>query len=146
MSTKLEHALFAARGVGRGIRLLEYVGLVIVLVATLVAGATEVWRMFASGVVGISDLLLLFMYLEMVSMVETYWRMGKLPVRMPLYIAMVGIARHMMADSSYQSPELMIAGAGAVVLLALGVFIVRYGHIRFPYGTEGNPANVGVDE
>lgn len=144
MATKLEHALLAARGVGKGIRLLEYLGLVIVLIATLVAGAHEVWRMFSSGVVGISDLLLLFMYLEMVSMVETYWRMGKLPVRMPLYIAMVGIARHLMADSSYQSPALMIAGAGAVVLLALGVFIVRYGHIRFPYGSEGESPDVGA--
>lgn len=137
MTSRLENTIFAARGFGKGIRLLEYVGLVIVLVATLTAGASELWRMFSSGVVGIGDLLLLFMYLEMISMVETYWRLGKLPVRMPLYIAMVGIARHLMADSSYQSPALMIAGAGAVVLLALGVFIVRYGHIRFPYGAEG---------
>ncbi|HBD20886.1 MAG TPA: phosphate-starvation-inducible E [Arenimonas sp.] len=133
MATRLELALLSARGVGKGIRLLEYVGLVIVLAATLLAGGHEVWRMFSSGKVGISDLLLLFMYLEMVSMVETYWRMGKLPVRMPLYIAMVGIARHLMADSSYHDPWLMIAGAGAIVLLAVGVFIVRYGHLRFPY-------------
>jgi protein PsiE len=133
MATRLELALLSARGVGKGIRLLEYVGLVIVLAATLLAGGHEVWRMFSSGKVGIGDLLLLFMYLEMVSMVETYWRMGKLPVRMPLYIAMVGIARHLMADSSYHDPWLMIAGAGAIVLLAVGVFIVRYGHLRFPY-------------
>lgn len=146
MTSKIEHVLFAARGFGRGIRLLEYVGLVIVLIATLVAGASEVWRMFSSGTVDIGDLLLLFMYLEMVSMVETYWRMGKLPVRMPLYIAMVGIARHLMADTSYQSPGLMIAGAGAVVLLAVGVFIVRYGHIRFPYGAESAPLDPGAHE
>ena len=31
------------------------------------------------------------------------------------------------------TPWLMIAGAGAIVLLAVGVFIVRYGHLRFPY-------------
>ncbi len=82
---------------------------------------------------GIADLLLLFMYLEIVSMVETYWRMGKLPVRMPLYIAMVGIGCHLMADSAFQSPLLMVSGAGAIVLLALGVLIVRCGHTRFPY-------------
>ncbi|MBW8310555.1 MAG: phosphate-starvation-inducible PsiE family protein [Rhizobium sp.] len=137
MATRLELALLSARGVGKGIRLLEYLGLVIVLAATLLAGGHEVWRMFSSGKVGIGDLLLLFMYLEMVSMVETYWRMGKLPVRMPLYIAMVGIARHLMADSSYHDPWLMIAGAGAIVLLAAGVFIVRYGHLRFPYTQAG---------
>jgi protein PsiE len=125
----------AAR-IGKGLRLLEHIGLLIVLIATLVAGSIELWRMFVKSSVGIHDLLLLFMYLEMVSMVEVYWRMGKLPVRMPLYIAMVGIARHMMADASYQSPMLLAAGATSIVLLAVGTFIVRYGHIRFPYPAD----------
>ena len=101
----------------------------------------EINEMVRERQAGISDLLLLFMYLEIVSMVETYWRMGKLPVRMPLYIAMVGIARHLMADTAFQSPLAMISGAGAIVLLALGVLIVRYGHTRFPYdvSVEGRP-------
>ena len=92
------------------------------------------------------DLLLLFMYLEMISMVETYWRMGKLPVRMPMYIAMVGIARHLMVDSAYRSPWLMIAGAGSIVLLALGVLIVRYGHLRFPYESNDRRADTYAHE
>ncbi len=118
---------------GRGIRMFERGGLLIVLIATLIAGVEELLRMFRAGQVGIPDLLLLFMYLEMVSMVETYWRMGKLPVRMPLYIAIVGIARHLMADPAHQSAWQLIAGAGAAVLLAFAVLIVRYGHTRFPY-------------
>ncbi len=133
MTTALEQTIARGSAIGKGIRLIEYMGLVIVLSATLVAGVSELVQMFRAGTVGISDLLLLFMYLEMISMVEAYWRMGKLPVRMPLYIAMVGIARHLMVDSAYHSPWLMIAGAGSIVLLALGVLIVRYGHLRFPY-------------
>lgn len=133
MSTRFEKALAKSATVGKGIRLIEYVGLIVVLIATLFAAASELVHMFAAGRVGISDLLLLFMYLEMVSMVETYWRMGTLPVRMPLYIAMVGIARHLMVDSAYRSPWLMIAGASSIVLLAIGVLIVRYGHLRLPY-------------
>lgn len=101
--------------------------------------------MFTVGAVGIGDLLL-FMYLEMISMVETYWRMGKLPVRMPMYIAMVGIARHLMVDSAYRSPWLMIAGAGSIVLLALGVLIVRYGHLRFPYESNDRRADTYAHE
>lgn len=127
--------------VARGIRLLEYAGLAVVLVVVVFAGAGLVAEMVRERQAGISDLLLLFMYLEIVSMVETYWRIGKLPVRMPLYIAMVGIARHLMADTAFQSPLAMISGAGAIVLLALGVLIVRYGHTRFPYdvSVEGRP-------
>ena len=119
--------------VGWGIRVIERLGLMVILAATLVAMVAEVQHMFGKGKVDIVDLLLLFMYLEMVALVGMYWRKGKMSVRMPLYIAMVGIARHLMADSSYHDPWLMIAGAGAIVLLAVGVFIVRYGHLRFPY-------------
>lgn len=129
----------------RGLRALEYVGLAVVLVATIVAGGGLLLEMLRAGRVVIADLLLLFMYLEIVSMVETYWRMGKLPVRMPLYIAMVGIARHLMADSAYHSPLLMISGAVAIVLLALGVLIVRYGHVRFPYEHDAGSDREGHD-
>lgn len=129
----------AATPIARGIRLLEYVGLAVVLVVVIAAGVGHVRGMLHRGEVGIGDLLLLFMYLKIVSMVETYWRMGKLPVRMPLYIAMVGIARHLMADSAYHSPQLMISGAAAIVLLALGVLIVRFGHARFPYESTLGP-------
>lgn len=136
MSKQLDHVV-VNRAVGRSIRLIEYVGLFVVLVATLVAAGGDLIHMFTAGRVGISDLLLLFMYLELIAMVEAYWRMGKLPVRMPLYIAMVGIARHLMVDWSSQNPWLMVAGAGAIVLLAVGVLIVRYGHQRFPYTDSG---------
>lgn len=136
MSKLLDHAV-VNRAVGRSIRLIEYVGLFVVLSATLLAAGGDLIHMFTAGRVGISDLLLLFMYLELIAMVEAYWRMGKLPVRMPLYIAMVGIARHLMVDWSSQNPWLMVAGAGAIVLLALGVLIVRYGHQRFPYDESG---------
>ena len=143
MSKGIEQAIARSGAVGKSIRLIEYVGLVIVLIATLFAAGSELVHMFTAGKVGISDLLLLFMYLEMISMVETYWRMGKLPVRMPMYIAMVGIARHLMVDSAYRSPWLMIAGAASIVLLAIGVLIVRYGHLRLPY--ESGDRNVEVN-
>lgn len=129
----------ATAPIAKGIRLLEYAGLAIVLAVTIVSGAGLLVDMLRDREAGIGDLLLLFMYLEIVSMVETYWRMGKLPVRMPLYIAMVGIARHLMADSAYHSPLLMVSGAGAIVLLAIGVLIVRYGHARFPYESTLGP-------
>ncbi len=146
MSSMLENAIARSGAVGKSIRLIEYVGLVIVLIATLFAAGSELIKMFTVGAVGIGDLLLLFMYLEMISMVETYWRMGKLPVRMPMYIAMVGIARHLMVDSAYRSPWLMIAGAGSIVLLALGVLIVRYGHLRFPYESNDRRADTYAHE
>ncbi len=122
--------------VGWGIRVIERLGLMVILAATLVAMVAEVQHMFGKGKVDIVDLLLLFMYLEMVALVGMYWRKGKMSVRMPLYIAMVGVARHMMTDTSLTAPMSLLAGAGAILVLAIAVLVVRFGHSRFPYGPD----------
>ncbi|MGN6229389.1 phosphate-starvation-inducible PsiE family protein [Dyella sp. KULCS107] len=118
--------------IGRSFSFIEKVGLLAILLATLFAGFSEVRQMVLAGHAGVSDLLLLFMYLELVSMVEVYWTAGKLPVRMPLYIAMVALARHMLVDQ--QLPALDLLGtAVAILLLAVAVVVVRYGHLKLPY-------------
>lgn len=118
--------------IGRSFSLIEKVGLLAILLATLSAGFSEVRHMIVAGHAAVSDLLLLFMYLELVSMVEVYWSAGKLPVRMPLYIAMVALARHMLVDQ--QLPALELLGtAVSILLLAVSVVVVRYGHLKLPY-------------
>lgn len=116
--------------------LVEYVGLLLVLVATIVAAAQEVQAMLRAERVSASDLLLLFIYLEIVTMSAVYWRVGRLPVRMPLYVAMVALARHMMLDSTDLASLSVLAPAGAILLLACAVLVVRYGHIHLPYTDE----------
>ena len=118
--------------IARSFSLIEKLGLLVILLATLFAGFGEVHHMIAFGHAGVSDLLLLFMYLELISMIEIYWSAGKLPVRMPLYIAMVALARHMLVDQ--QLPALDLLGTSvAILLLAVAVVVVRYGHLKLPY-------------
>lgn len=114
----------------------EYAGLLLVLLATIVAAAQEVQAMLHTGRVGPGDLLLLFIYLEIVTMTAVYWRAGRLPVRMPLYVAIVALARHMMLDSTDLASLSVLAPAGAILLLAVAVLVVRYGHIHLPYTDE----------
>jgi protein PsiE len=117
----------------RPIRFIEKLGLAVILFATCMAIYLEVAAMWRLHTVGVADLLLLFMYLELIAMAEVYWRMGKLPVRMPLYVAMVGIARHLMAEQPESSSWDMVSGAAAIFLLSAAVLIVRYGHLQWPY-------------
>jgi len=118
--------------VGRLFSFIERIGLLTILVATLLIGYHEVRLMIASGQANVSDLLLLFMYVEVISMVEVYWSAGKLPVRMPLYIAMVALARHMLIEQGL--PVLDLLGTAlAILLLAVSVVVVRYGHLKLPY-------------
>ncbi|MBO9663921.1 phosphate-starvation-inducible PsiE family protein [Dokdonella sp.] len=125
------------RGGLRLIGLIEHAGLIVVLIATVVAAAQEIFAMWSHRQVGVTDLLLLFIYLEIVTMSAVYWRVGRLPVRMPLYIAMVAMARHMTLETQDFSPATILAQAVAILLLGIAVLVVRYGHVRFPYTDEG---------
>lgn len=113
---------------------LEYLGLIVIVVATVVASISEVLTMLDAGVVTLADLLLLFLYLEILAMVGLYFKSGKLPVRFPIYIAIVALARYLVLDMKNLDMWHMLGVAAAILLLTLAVLSVRYGHTRFPYG------------
>jgi protein PsiE len=113
--------------------LVQDVGLLIIAVATVIAVGAEVSSMIAARTVTIADLLLLFIYLEVLAMVAIYLDSGKLPVRMPLYIAIVALARYMILDMKGLDTWRMLGVAGATLLIALTVLVIRFGHARFPY-------------
>jgi len=121
---------------GGGLDLIEYVGLLVIAFATTVAMYHEVVTMFEAKRVQLADLLLMFLYLEVLAMIGQYFKSGHLPVRYPLYIAMVALARYMILDLKEMTEWRMLAVAAAVFLLTLAVLAIRYGHTRFPYGED----------
>lgn len=134
MSDSTEHVHSDIRRHGiRIARLVEDAGLSIVLVATLVAGGIEIRHMWVQQNVMLTDLLLMFIYVETVTMVKVYWESGKLPVRMPLYIAIVAIARYLIIDVKDMDAARIIAIAAAILVIALAVLVVRWGHVKLPY-------------
>ena len=112
----------------------EHVGLAVITVATVIAGTGEVQIMINAGQVTLADLLLLFLYLEILAMVGLYYQSGKLPVRFPIYIAIVALARYLVLDMKNLEEWRLLGVAAAILLLALAVLAIRYGHTRFPYG------------
>jgi protein PsiE len=113
--------------------LVEHIGLLAIAIATVFAMATEILVMVRVMQVTLADLLLLFLYLEVLAMVGAYYRSGKLPVRFPLYIGIVALARYLVLDIKGMEDLRMLAVAGSVLLLTLAVLLVRYGHVRYPY-------------
>lgn len=111
----------------------EDIGLLIVAISTVIAIGVEVVQMFEAMKVTLADLLLLFIYLEVLAMVGIYLKTGKLPVRIPLYIAVVAIARYMILDMKNLDTLRVLGLAGAVLILALSILAIRYGHTKFPY-------------
>jgi protein PsiE len=109
------------------------IGLLIIAISTLVAVGIEIGVMVENRTVTLADLLLLFIYLEVLAMVSIYLDSGKLPVRMPLYISIVALARYLILDMKEIETWRVVAVAVAALILALTVLVIRFGHIRFPY-------------
>lgn len=121
------------RALGEVIHISEYIGLLVITIATIFAGFSEVMHMIHAGTVTLGDLLLLFLYLEVLAMISIYLKSGKLPIRFPIYIAIVALARLLILDLKSLTEWEMIAIAGTITLLSFAVLVLRYGHIHLPY-------------
>lgn len=122
----------------------EHVGLIIIAFATIIAAGADMMDMIASRAVTLGDLLMLFLYLEVLSMVRHYLSTGNMPVRYPLYIGIVALTRYLVLDMKELASTQVLALAGATLMLALAVLVVRYGHVRFPY-PSGHDGTVKTD-
>jgi protein PsiE len=140
---KYENALQRAIKVRleRAMELAELFGLFIIGIGTVAAMGALIWHMMQSDGVTLTDLLLMFLYLEVFAMVGQYLKAGQLPVRFPLYIAMVSIARDLILRAGSNSELHLLASSGAIVLIALGVLMIRYGQARYPSNPEERRAD-----
>jgi len=111
----------------------EQAGLALILIATVVAIGQETWVIIVKHRVDLADLLLLFIYLEVVAMVGIYFESHTLPVRFPLYIAIVALARYLILDSKTMEWERVLGIGVAILILAVATLVIRFGHVRFPY-------------
>ena len=118
---------------------IQDIGLLVIAIATIIAMGIEIISMINAGTVTLADLLLMFIYLEVLAMVSIYLDTGKLPVRMPLYIAIVALARYLILDMKSLDTWRMLGIAGAALLIAITVLVIRYGHSRFPYEATDEP-------
>lgn len=115
----------------------EWLVLVLIAVATLVAIGQEMVLMVYQRAVMMHNILLLFIFLEILTMVGLYFQSGKLPIRYPLYIAMVSIARYITISSMTDMDGWTTIGLSiALLVLAMTVLVIRYGHIHLPYDEE----------
>lgn len=124
----------------RAMTIFEDVGLIVIAIATVIAAGQDIYGMLMARAVTLGDLLMMFLYLEVISMVKHYLSTGTMPVRYPLYIGIVAMTRYIVLDMKDLASTQVVALAAATLMLALAVLVVRYGHVRFPYpsGDDGS--------
>jgi len=103
------------------------------------SGVDAFFDMAVKGHHSIEDILLLFIYLELLAMVGIYFKTNHMPVRYLIYVAITGLTRMLIGHISINHvPDAgVLYITGAILILSLTVLILRYGSAKFPYGEPG---------
>ena len=101
----------------------------IILVATITAILFEILRMIDVQYVELADLLLLFIYVEVIGMVRVYYVSNRVRMTYPLFIAITALSRLIILQGKDSNPELLLYEAGAIVLVAIAVIILRLRYV-----------------
>lgn len=85
---------------------------------------SEISAMFNSGNIEVKNILTFFIYLEIMQMVSIFFETGKIPVRYPIYISMIGLARYIILEDLNVNEALAISGS--ILLLSLALVGLAY--------------------
>ncbi|MEI8599478.1 phosphate-starvation-inducible PsiE family protein [Vibrio sp. M60_M31a] len=111
----------------------EAILLVAITLATLYAMVEEFIHVFIEKRVLLTDILLMFIYLEVLAMVRQFVMNGKIPVRYPIYIAMMAIARYITLGMKELDAVPVVWLSLAALILAAATLLIRIGHHYWPY-------------
>ena len=108
------------------VKQIQLLALVIILGATVIAFGIEIYQMFEVQKVTLADLLLLFLYLEVLAMVRVFWESQSIQITLPLFIAITALARFIILQGKSINPEVLLYEAGAIVLIAIAILVLRF--------------------
>ena len=107
---------------------LQLVLMVIILISTIIAVGIEISKMFQNRSVTLADLLLMFLYLEVLAMVRVFWNQQSISITLPLLIAITALARFIILQGKEMDPTALVYEAVAIVLIAGAIVILRLRH------------------
>ena len=107
-------------------KMIEKALLGIIATLTIVATIQEIVSIYKIGTVDLPDLLLLFIYAEVLGMIGVFYSSNKIPITLPLFIAMTALSRLIILQGKDMDPSALVYEAGAIVLIALACLIIRY--------------------
>ncbi len=122
------------------------------LAALFVIGATIVWsaahdylEMIRVGHARLDDILLLFIYLELGTMVGIYFKTDRLPVLFLLYIAITAMTRFLAVDVKALPIESLLVVTGSILVLTLAVLVLQIAMSKFTISNERKESDLDID-
>ena len=108
------------------IRNIQLVAVAFILLATSLAFLIEVNKMYMNRNVDLADLLLLFIYIEVIGMIRLFWESKSIRITYPLLIAITALSRFIILQGKSINPEILVYEAGAILLIALAILVLRF--------------------
>ncbi len=113
------------------IRNIQLVAVIFVLVATVIAFFLEIRDMYIDQDIELADLLLLFIYIEVIGLVRSYWETRSIRISYPLVIAITALARFIILQDKEGDPTNLLYISGAILIVALATVVIRFRNSKF---------------
>ena len=113
------------------IRNIQLVAVLIVLAATVLAFFLEIQEMYFNQKVSLADLLLLFIYIEVIVLVRSYWETRSVRISYPLVIAITALARYIILQDKNDDPSTLLYIALAILIVALSTVVIRFRNSKY---------------
>jgi protein PsiE len=110
--------------------LLEKLVLSVLIICTIIAIGMEVQGMIAVYKVTLADILLLFIYIEIIGMIKEYWVSKMIRMSYPLFIAMTALARMIIMQRKDVDPSAYVYESVAILILAIAIVVLRVRHME----------------
>ena len=108
----------------RVFHLIERLILIIVVIMTLVAVAFEIQTIYAAQTIILADILLMFLYLEVIGMVAVFYSDPRSAFVYPIFIAITAIARLIVLQGKEMAPENILYEAIAILILSIAAIVI----------------------
>ncbi|MDB3936668.1 phosphate-starvation-inducible PsiE family protein [bacterium] len=119
------------------IKVTEKALLAIIALLTILATCEEVLKIYHVNSVQLADLLLLFIYTEVLGMIGIFFVSNRIPITLPIFIAMTAISRLIILQGKEMDMSFLLYEAGAILVLAIAVLVVRYKPLKtYNYQTD----------
>ena len=113
------------------IRNIQLTAVLIVLVSTIIAFFLEITEMYMNRDITLADLLLMFIYIEVIGLVRSYWETRAVRITYPLVIAITALARFIILQDKESDPSNLIYISVAILIVALATVIIRFRNSKY---------------
>ena len=113
------------------IRNIQLVAVLFVLIATIIAFILEVREMYFNRSINLADLLLMFIYIEVIGLVRSYWETRSVRISYPLVIAITALARYIILQDKNDDPSTLVYIAVAILIVAISTVVIRFRNSKY---------------